>query len=123
MEVRREIGLALLRVFVIGFALSLLVAVILAALGKAGAARLGGLAAGFGVGMLNFCLLAKTIVKIGASDGIDTAMAKRLLRRSYILRMLLLMLLSVAAISLHAHPLYYALGVLLYSFAARLKRR
>jgi len=83
----------------------------------------GGMLTGLLCGTINFCMLAAAIIRISA-DNSKPSVSKRMIKRSYALRMAFMAAFSIAAIMfLGVNPLAHALMLPLPGIAVRIRRK
>ena len=124
MGAHKAVAAEIRRVLLISAAAAIAVLIMTAALGYFSPASAGGVIAGFICGNINFCLLAAAVLKISASENTNVSWAKRIIRRSYTLRMAFMAVFSIAAmVFLRVNPIAYAVMLAFPGFAVRIRRR
>ena len=124
MEVRRTVIREVRRVLYISAATAAVTLSVFAILGQLTFSIAGGIVSGLMCGTANFCLLAATVLRIGTAENAESSTAKRIMTRSYVLRMAFMAVFSIAAINfLKVNPLIHAMMLVLPGFAARIRRR
>ena len=124
MEAHKAVAAEIRKVLLTSAAAAIAVLMLLAALGYFSPASAGGIIAGYVCGNTNFCLLAATVLKISTSENTEASAAKRIIRRSYTLRMAFMAVFSIAAmVFLSINPITYAIMLVLPGFVVRIRRR
>jgi len=124
MEVRRTVNREVRRVIFISTASAVAALLIFTLLGKLTFTVAGGIVSGLVSGMVNFCQLAGTVMRIGTAEKSDPAAAKRIMAKSYMLRMAFMATFAIAAIIfLKVNPLAHGMMLVLPCFAVRIRRR